>query len=483
MVSTRTADLLSIVQSGLKPRAINSKKIIVVGAGMAGLVAGYELKRAGHDVKILEARERVGGRILTLREPFSNGLYAEAGAMRLPSTHKLVHTYAQKLGVQTTGFTRANPNSFFYINGRKHLRSEVEHDPASLGLDFAGPKGDRTVVQLWGDLIHQTAERLEADAGYWDELRNRYGDYSFYNFLRSQQWSTDAISAFALIEGLETILDTAILHVLQLELQWLGADMTRIVGGMDRLPMAFLPELEDHIQFGAEMVALDYTADSVTIHYRNHAAGPNLVAGDFAIVTLPYSVLRFVDVLKPFSPGKQIAVRQLHYIDATKVFLQCRRRFWEEDDGLFGGATITDLPIRQIHYPDHNRETKQGVLMGSYTYGEEAKRWTSRSPEDRVAQTLKYVAMIHPQVTREYEKGVSKVWSEDEFSGGAFAVFEPGEEARLSAYLATPEGPIHFAGEHTSYKKRQWIEGAVESGLRTAQEVHERSLRQTQDRR
>jgi monoamine oxidase len=452
MASIRTADLLSIVQSGLQPRAIKPKKIIIVGAGMAGLVAGYELKRAGHDVKILEARERVGGRILTLREPFSNGLYAEAGAMRLPSTHKLVQAYVQKLGLQTTGFTSANPNSFFYINGHKHLRSEVEHDPTSLGLDFAGPNGDQTVVQLWGDLIHHTAERLEADAGYWDELRNQYGDYSFYSFLRSQQWSADAISALALIEGLETVFDTSFLHILQLELQWLGADMTQIVGGMDRLPMAFLPELENRIQFGAEMVALDYAADSVTIHYRSHAAGPDLVTGDFAIVTMPYSVLRFVDVLKSFSPGKQMALRQLHYVDAMKVFLQCRRRFWEEDDGLFGGSTVTDLPIRQIQYPDHNRETKQGVLMGSYTYGEEANRWTSRSPEDRVTQTLKYVAMIHPQVTREYEKGVSKVWSEDKFSGGAFAVFESGEEARLSTHMVTPEGPIHFAGEHTSFK-------------------------------
>jgi len=182
MAPIRTADLLSIVQSGLQPRTIKPTKIIVVGAGMAGLVAGYELQQAGHDVKILEARERVGGRILTLREPFSNGLYAEAGAMRLPSTHKLVQAYIQKLGLQTTGFTKANPNSFFYINGHKHLRSKVEHDPASLGLNIAGPNGDATVIQLWKDLIHHTAERLEADAGYWDELRNQYGDYSFYNF-------------------------------------------------------------------------------------------------------------------------------------------------------------------------------------------------------------------------------------------------------------------------------------------------------------
>ena len=117
MAPIRTADLLSIVGSGLQPRAINPKKIIVVGAGMAGLVAGYELQRAGHDVRILEARERVGGRILTLREPFSNGLYAEAGAMRLPSTHKLVQAYIQKLGLQTPGSPRQIPTLSFTSTG------------------------------------------------------------------------------------------------------------------------------------------------------------------------------------------------------------------------------------------------------------------------------------------------------------------------------------------------------------------------------
>jgi monoamine oxidase len=99
----------------------------------------------------------------------------------------------------------------------------------------------------------------------------------------------------------------------------------------------------------------------------------------------------------------------------------------------------------------------------------------SLPPEDRITQTLKYVAQIHPQVAREFEGGVSKVWSEDKFSGGAFALFEPGQQARLYPHIVAPEGPIHFAGEHAS-SKRTWIEGAVESGLRAAQEVHERSF-------
>jgi monoamine oxidase len=475
MGTVKDNDLFSVTQNGLSPHAVNPKKVVIVGAGMAGLLAGYELQHAGHDVKIIEATQRVGGRILTIREPFGDGLYGEAGAMRVPISHKLTQGYIEKFGLQIMPFTKASENAFFHINGKKYLRSDVEKDPSLLKLDTRNKASNLAIRQQWDAFIHETANRLRQDEDYWDELMKKYGDLSLFDFLRQQGWDSETITMFTLTESLETVLARSFMEILQLETEWIGVELTQIVGGMDLLPRAFLPGMERNILFGCEMTALNYTADSVTVHFQN-TNGILQLTGDYAIVTIPFPALRHVEILKPFSYAKQTAIRQLHYNNAVKILLQCRRRFWEEDEGLFGGATVTDLPNRLLFYPDHGRDTKKGILMAAYVYGDDANRWAMLSPEERIKQVMKHTTKIHPQVMNEVEVGFSKVWSEDRFAGGACAaVFDPGQQTRLYEAMIAPEGPVFFAGEHTSFK-HTWIEGAVESGLRVASEIHKRSL-------
>src|SRR5574341_997151 len=117
-------DTLALIHSGLPPRATRPKKVIVVGAGMAGLVAAYELMRAGHDPFLLEAQQRVGGRVYTLREPFTDGLYAEAGAMRIPKVHELTMAYVEKFKLKTSSFTMGNPKAYYFLHGHKYRVAE-----------------------------------------------------------------------------------------------------------------------------------------------------------------------------------------------------------------------------------------------------------------------------------------------------------------------------------------------------------------------
>lgn len=455
---------LSFIKNGL-PKTDRPKKVVIVGAGMAGLVAAYELLRAGHDPLVLEARTRVGGRIQTLREPFTHGLYGEAGAMRLPKNHRLVMAYIEKFGLTVSPFTMKNPKAFVFIQGTKSRMADYLANPDGLGFELAAHERGFTTTQLWERALAPITEQLvnKGDAA-WAGIYELFGQYSIREFLEAGGWSEGAIELFGLLNGYEARMNVSFLDILHAEIGHSFTEVVRIDGGSDTLPNAFLPALQNRIRFGARLAAFDQDDASVTMHYETDA-GKFTARGDYAIITIPFSVLGHVEALKPLSRGKQKAIRQINYDASSKVFLQSRRRFWEEDDGIFGGGTVADLAIRNCYYPDHGRETGRGVILASYTWAEDAERWGSLSPEARIRLAVENVERFHPQIVGEFEGGASKIWHDDDCAGGAFALFEPGQKALLYDSIVSPEGRIHFAGEHCSLNHR-WIQGAVESGLR-----------------
>src|SRR5258708_5516279 len=467
-------DYLEVIRNGIqsKFKVEKPKRVVVVGAGVAGLVAGYELKRAGHIPIILEAQQRVGGRVYTLRQPFTEGLYADVGAMRIPRAHELTLEYIKKFGLMTSDFTMDNPKAYFYIGGRKIRIAEANADPALLGFDVSEAERGQTSGALWAKAIKPLVDLLEkkGDAA-WDEIVAKYDKYSTREFLEMKGWSQGAIEMYGLIANQEAVMNSSFLEVFREDSGNFYTNMIEIQGGTDRLPHAFLPELLNNIRFGAKMIAMDQSPTDVTIHYQT-SAGRFQETADYAIITLPFPVLRHIEVLKPFTRAKQRAIRELHYDASAKILFQCKRRFWEEDDGIFGGGTITDLPIRNLYYPNHGRETGRGVILASYTWSEDAQRWGSLFHHDRINQAVEDVMQIHPQIAQEFEVGASWMWHHDEFAGGPFALFDPEQQTLLYDLILAPEGRIRFAGEHTSLH-HAWIQGAIESGLREAIAVHQ----------
>ena len=462
---------IATIRDGLPAREGKRHRVVVVGAGMAGLVAAYELARAGHEPVVLEARQRVGGRVFTMREPFAPGLYAEAGAMRIPLAHKVTLACIERFGLNVKPFTSHNPRAWCHLFGRKLRLSEFEEQPALLGTELAEQDRGLTSGARWQALLQPFAQRIEKDGdAAWAAIVAQYDGYSTREFLEERGWSESAIELFGLVCNQEALMNACFLELLREEVGRYYTDMVRIDGGSDQLPNAYLPALRGRIRFGARMIALDQSDTRVTVHFQT-AAGRSSVSGDYAIVTVPYPVLRHVEVLKPFSHAKRRAIRQLRYDASAKIFFQCRRRFWEEDDGIVGGGSVTDLPIRNVYYPESGRATGRGVLLASYTWSEDAQRWGSLPPEDRIAQALENVAQIHPQVTEEFEVGASWMWHDDPYAGGAFALFEPSQQGLLHEHIVAPEGRVHFAGEHASLA-HAWIQGAIESGLRAAREIH-----------
>ena len=460
-----------IAENGLAPREGPRKKVVIVGAGMAGLAAAFELLKQGHEPHILEARGRPGGRVYTLRAPFAEGLHAEAGAMRIPKTHKLTLHYCREFGLDLFPFTMGNPQCYYYLQGQKLRVADCQVNPALMPYRLEQHEQGKSISQLWQAAIQEFVDLLAKDGeSAWDQIVQKYDGYSTLEFLESRGWSEDAIELFGLLEDQEAELNYSFVEMLREDLGRYYLDLYQIAGGSDRLPYAFYQKLQRHIHFGAVVTALDQTPDGVTAHYKTRA-GHFKVHGDHMIVTVPFAALRHIELLKPFSRAKQKAIRELHYDASAKIFLQCWRRFWEEDEGIFGGGTVTDLAIRNMYYPEHGRETGRGVILASYTWSEDAERWGSLPPDERIAEAVEDVAQIHPQILQEFEVGASIIWHDDEFAGGAFALFEPEQQTRLYKDIIAPEGRIHIAGEHASLE-HAWIQGAIGSGLRAAWEIH-----------
>ena len=454
--------MLEIIQHGLPPTR-RKAHVIVAGAGIAGLVAAFELRRAGHRVTLLEARSRVGGRIYTARDGFAEGLVAEVGAMRIPVDHKLTLEYIRRFGLKTAPFRSDNPSAYTFIRGQRRRFSEPVDDLFEVGPDESAEK-------LWGLLERHLAplnRRLaeEGDLG-WARIQDRWDQASLRDFLSEHGGSEGAIEMFGILSRHESLMNTSFLEFF-LGTNHVTTPMLRIMGGMDLLPKSFLPEVESDPRYGAVVRVLEQGPDFVRVHYDN-AAGRRSVTGDYLIVTLPYSVLRHIEVVPEFSAAKQRAIRQIYYDSASKIFLQFRRRFWE-DEGIRFGTTVTDLPIRTVVYPEVDHPTERGLLLASYTWSQDAHRWAALTEEERLVRSLEDLARIHPRAPEYFEAGMSHVWQTDPFAGGAYTVFLPGQQRRLHREICMPQGRIHFAGEHTA--NHRWVEGAVASGLRAASEV------------
>jgi monoamine oxidase len=466
-----SAETLAVPRSGLGGRPGASHRVVVIGAGLAGLVAAYELKRQGHRVIVLEAQNRVGGRIYTLRR-FAPGLYAEAGRMRIPRAHDLTLEYCRLFDLPLRPFMMGNPKGLVYLNGERMTIEAANAQPSLLPFDLADHERGRTADELWESAIGDLRAMVEHEGqAAWNEIVQKYDRYSLYEFLREKRWSEGAIEYYAVMNFLEADMHNAVIEILREDIGKAYMDMQEIAGGMDRLPNAFFAELHREVRLGAEVFAIDQEPGSVVVHYKSEA-GRYRAEGDYAVCTVPFSVLRTIETLKPFSHEKRRAIRQLNYHASTKIVFQVRQRIWEKDDGIVGGATVTDLPVRRLNYPTPDPSTDRGVLLASYTWGQDALQWGAMDEVTRLEEALDDVARIHPGIRDVYEVGASHAWYSDRWARGAFAMFAPEQQTDLQSAIVQPEGRVLFAGEHCSLY-HAWIQGALESGIRAAQQIHQ----------
>lgn len=459
--------------------------VVVVGAGLAGLVAALELERLGHTCTILEAETaHVGGRVRTLR--FEDGLYGEAGAMRIPKGHALTRHYVAEVGLSLRPFVQSNPEAFYVVRGRRERIKDVKRLNALYAL--AEGERDKSPDDLWagalvkrlGALAPEERADLAAPTPATAALR-ALDQQTLQQVLEAEGLSPEAIELLAVTYGLETLLGTAATEHLREEHNEVWAQgFDEIVGGSDRLPVALTARLGSKPRLGAEVVRLeqDPLRRRAAAIYRERDR-LRRAEGDFVLCTLPFPVLSRLEVEPALSGPKRRAIRELNYDASTKILAVTRRRFWEQDDGIFGGGTFTDLPTGTTWYPADNAAARDpkvsarpAVLLASYSWGQAARRLATLSHTDRSALALTHLARVHPQLAQGglVRRTASWSWDNHRGSGGAFAWFMPGQWSALHRHVVAPEGRIHFAGEHASLT-HTWMQGALESGLRAVREM------------
>ena len=232
-----SAAVMSVPQMGLGPSGGAPKRVIVIGAGMAGLVAAFELARQGHHPVVLEAQNRVGGRVYTMRS-FAPGLYGEAGAMRIPAVHDLTLAYCDQFGLELRPFLMGNPKGLVYVAGERMTAEEAGLEPDRLGFEVAEHERGRSYGSLWEEATRDLREMIERDGDVaWDEIVRQYDQYSLREFLQLKGFSEGAIEMYGVMNFVEADMNNAVIEELREDLGRAFEDMQEIVGGMDLLPL------------------------------------------------------------------------------------------------------------------------------------------------------------------------------------------------------------------------------------------------------
>jgi monoamine oxidase len=241
-----------------------------------------------------------------------------------------------------------------------------------------------------------------------------------------------------------------------------------VEGGNDLLPKAMALRLGERVHYGAEVVRIERDEAGVRAVFRRGGL-QHSASAEYMVCTIPFPVLRHIEVLPPFSEQKRHAIDRLSYASVSRVFLQCRRQFWI-DEGLSGYA-FTDLPISFLWDGAPRRRSIRGILQ-AFTNGPHARRIAAMSESERLAFALECAEKVYSQIREHCEGGVSRCWDLERWSMGAFAWFRPGEMSTMLPHIIRPEGRVYFAGEHTaSLLLRNSVQGALESGSRVAEEI------------
>ena len=442
----------------------NNRTVTVIGAGLAGLSAAYDLHRAGWSVSVLEARDRVGGRVHSLRS-FSHGLVAEGGGEFIEESHTRMLAFAEE---------------FHLPLGRVGSWQGQDLDWAC----FDGKAGPMSDAQIWGVNLHDEVERIWlAMAELGDYVPNPHQPQAArgadtLDHLSTADWiaSLDAhpLAKKDFIQHIraeytceperQSMLDLARNVAMYYTTLERGINY-RVAGGNDLIPRALAAVLPD-LRLNAPVMSIRVLPDEVVVTYKQ-GDSYQTIASAFAVLAIPLTTARLIEFNPPLPPAHQRMVNEISYGAVTKVLIEYRKRFWDECG--WNGRLVSDTPIGMTWHATSHMENPHGILT-VYTGGAPGAHFAALSDEERIRCAVSEIEKIFPGSSDLVESTGTIAWPNEPYTRGSYAAFAPGQVTAHWKTLFEPAGRLFFAGEHAS-PIQGFMEGAVESGQRLAAKI------------
>ena len=461
-------------------------KVLILGGGLSGLVCGYELGKLGYDYQVLEARDRVGGLQWSVRrgsehtEPggdrqvctFDEGQYVNVGPWRIPHSHHGILNYCKELGVPLQVFLNESDESFFYYEGtaagalanKKIRRRQVKADLAGQVNELLIKAIDQQKLDT--PLTADDQKRLTnylIGQGYLDSTTRTYKAFANRGEGDPHQLAALLQAGFGnRLRSVPAIEGTT------------AAPMFQPIGGMDQISKGFQRAMgPKRITFNAEIQSVHQGDTGVKVTYLNTKTGKKVeTSADYVVVAMPLNLVVTLDI--NVSSELMGAMKGVNYSNSAKVGLAMKRRFWEEDEGIFGGHVYSNLPIGEFSYPSYDYFTKKGVLLGLYANGP-VGTLLDQPIAARIEHVLTHASKVHPQIHTEFESAYAVWWRKVKYNMGGYASGR--NEARRQQLSKVDNRILLGSAAVTPHSEPDWQEGAVSAGWQALELVHARAMR------
>ncbi len=468
LLKTTGVGAAALALSSTRAFAASQPKIVVVGAGMAGLNASYQLKKKGFRADIYEGSGRVGGRMYTARNVFGNGLTTELGGEYIDSIHKDMKDLCREFHLDLRDFERPSERGYettYLFGGQRLSEAQIIAAFQPVAAVMAQDQNDfefndySDYNQRAYDLDHTSIADYLTQAG-------------------ASGWLYDLLDVAYNIEyGLESS-EQSSLNLLYLigtdtnqGLELFGESDERFTlkDGNDALTSAIAGELCDRIALGHKLIAIQPRGNGFRLTFKKTGGGTKTVDSDYALITIPFTLLREVDIQVPLTPQKRQAIDELGYGTNAKLVLGFNQRFWRNHD--LSGEYFTDNGLQS----GWDSSRLQGGNAGTLTYysgGQNGVLVGTGSPESQRNAALPLFEELFPGATARHNGKVVRFhWPTFPWTKGSYACYRVGQYTQFSGAEFEPAGNLYFAGEHCSSDYQGYMNGAAETGRRAANKI------------